>query len=326
MPQKVEISHKTVVFTVLFLVSLWLIVQIREIIFLVFVSFILMSAFNPLTELLEKIRIPRFASVLLIYLCLVTFLGFIGSTILPPFITQTVHLGEKMPEYISTIFPAFQFDFNTLSQQIAPIGENLVKVTIGIFSNLITLFTIFVVSFYFLMERQYLEKHTGNFLGKDQAKKLIMIVAKVEEKLGAWVRGEMTLALTIGLMTFAGLTFLGLPYILSLSLLAAIFEIIPIVGPIISAVPAVLIALTISPLLASATVITYFIIQQVEAHLVVPMVIQRAVGLPPVVSIIALMVGGKLAGITGALLAVPVVISVETILSEYLKSRQIEVD
>lgn len=321
MPSKIEISHKTIIFSVFFMLTLYFLFQIKNIIFLVYASFILMSAFNPVTGFLEKLRIPRVISVILFYILLILLLIFIGSAFLPPVITQTAHLAEKMPEYIGTVLPMVKLDMQVISQQIAPLGENLVKVTIGIFSNVITIFTIFVVSFYFLIERQHLEEHLSNLIGKNTAGKYMTITGKVEDKLGAWVRGQLTLVLTIGLATFVGLTALGMPFALSLSLFAAIMEIVPIVGPIISAIPAILIAFTISPVMAVAALVVYFIIQQTEANLIVPVVMKRAVGLPPIVSIVALLVGAQLDGIIGALLAVPLVLTVETIISEYVKLK-----
>jgi len=322
MPAKIEISHKTIIFTVLFLILLWVLVQIREIIFLVFVSFILMSAFKPIADYSEKIHLPRILSVLVVYILILAFLAFAGSTILPPLVSQTIHLGEGMPDYIKSVLPFVKIDAQAVTAQIAPLGQNLLQVTIGIFTNLITLFTVIVISFYLLIERKDLNSQLSNFIGAEGAKKLMVVIAKVEERLGAWVRGQLMLALTIGLATYIGLIFLNLPYILALSLFAGILEIVPIIGPIISAIPAILIALTVSPFLAILTVAVYFIIQQLESQIVVPIVMKKAVGLPPLVTIIALMIGAKLGGIGGALLAVPLVVTIGTAVSEYPKLKE----
>lgn len=322
MPAKVEISHKTILFTVFFLVLLWLLIQIKDIIFLVFIAFILMSALKPVVELLEKIRIVRPLAILLVYIVVLLFLTFIGSSILPPLVTQTIFLGRIFPEYIKSVFPFVKIDPQVISQQVTPFSENLFKVTIGVFSNVVALFTILVISFYLLLERKHLELHLAEFMGEKGAKMLISIISKVEERLGAWLRGQLTLMLVIGLSTYIGLVFLGIPFVLPLAILAGILEIVPIIGPIISAIPAVILALTISPLLAVATAVLYFVIQQLENNLLVPMVMRQAVGLPPLVTITALMIGAKLAGVTGAILAVPVVVTVETLFSEYLKLKK----
>lgn len=322
MPEKIEISHKTIIFTILFLLLLWLIFQINEIIFLVFVAFILMSAFKPWVDLLEKYHIPRIFSVLLIYIFIIGIIAWGASSVLPVLAIQTIHLGENISKYLSSVTPFLKLDYQVIIQQITPIGENIFKLTIGVFSNIVTLFSLVIISFYLLIERNNLVKYLSNITDEKKAQRWVDIISKIEERLGAWVRGQLTLGITIGIFTFIGLTLLGIPYVLSLSILAGIFEIVPIIGPIISAIPAILVALTISPLLAVITTAVYFIIQQTEAHIVVPFVMKKTVGLPPLVTIISLMMGAKIAGIGGALLAIPLVVAGITLVSEYVKMRE----
>ncbi|MBI3379402.1 AI-2E family transporter [Candidatus Gottesmanbacteria bacterium] len=321
-PAKVEISHKTIIFTLIFLISLWFLYQIREIIFLVFVAFILMSSFKPWADFLEKYRIPRIISVFIIYIFLITLLAWGASNLLPALVTQSIHLGENLPKYLKSTAPFLTIDYQILSQQVTPLGENVLRLTIGIFSNIITLFTLIIISFYLLLERRNLIKYLSNITDENKAKNWVEIVAKIEERLGAWVRGQLILAFTIGIAAYISLSIIGIPYTLSLAILAGILEIVPIIGPIISAIPAVLIALTTSPFLALVTVLSYFVIQQLESHLIVPLVMRKTVGLPPLVTIISLLIGAKIAGIGGALLAIPIVVAGSTFLIEYIKLKE----
>lgn len=321
-PAKVEISHRTIIFTVFFLLFLWFLYQIREIIFLVFVAFILMSAFKPWASFLEKYRVPRIVSVLIIYIAIILSIAYGASSVLPSLVTQSIHLSENLPSYLKSVVPFLKIDQQIITQQIAPLGENVLKVTIGVFSNIITLFTLIIISFYLLIERKNLPGYLSSFTEERKVRIWIEIIGKIEEQLGAWVRGQMLLAITIGITTYIGLTIIGIPFTLSLAILAGILEIVPIIGPIISAIPAVLVALTNSPFLALITVAVYFIIQQVESHLVVPLVMKQTVGLPPLVTIISLMIGAKIAGIGGALLAVPLVVTAGTLVSEYMKLKE----
>ena len=282
-----------------------------------------MTAFKPWADYFEKWRIPRPLSVLVIYILFLGIIAYIATAVLPPLITQSAHLIQSLPAYIKSVLPFIQIDVQTLTQQIAPLGENIFKVTIGVFSNIIALFTIFMISFYMIIERKYLESHLADFLGAEGARQIVIIIKKIEEKLGAWVRGQLLLAFAIGLFTFIGLTILGIPFTLPLSILAGILEIVPFIGPIISAIPAILVALTFSPLLALTTAAAYFVIQQLEAHIVVPLVMKKAVGIPPLMTIISLMIGAKLAGISGALLAIPVVLVIETIIVEYTRLKKV---
>lgn len=289
---------------------------------MVFVAFILMSAFKPWADFLEKYRVPRIISVLLIYIFLVVAIAWGTSSVLPSLVTQTIHLGENLPGYLHTVVPFLKIDQQVITQQIAPIGENIVKLTIGVFSNIITLFSLIIISFYLLIERKRLIDHLSNFMSEAESKKWAEIISKIEERLGAWVRGQLMLGVMIGIMTFIGLTLLDIPYTLSLSILAGILEIVPIIGPIISAIPAILIALTISPVLAMIAAVAYFVIQQSESHVIVPLVMKQTVGLPPLATIISLMIGAKIAGVGGALLAIPMVVAGATLVTEYIKMRE----
>ena len=322
MPSKIEISYKTIIFTVFFLILLWFLVQIIDTIFLVFVAFIIMTAFKPWVDLLERIFLPRVLAIIIVYLGMFTLLGYTTSVLLPPLVSESIHLAEILPGYTREVLPFIQIDPQIISQQLAPIGENVLKVTFGIFGNMIAVFSIFVISFYLLVQRKQLEPLLSEFVGEKGAITLINTLRKVEGRLGSWVRGQATLMVFIGITIFIGLTLLRVPFALPLSILAGILEIVPVIGPIFSAIPAVLVALTITPFLAVVTTMLYFTVQQVEAHLVIPFVMRKAVGIPPLITIISLMVGGKLGGIAGAILAVPIVVTLETVFSEYLKSKE----
>lgn len=322
MPSKIDISHKSILFTIIFLILLWFLIRIKEIIFLIYVAFILMTALKPLVDKLEQYRIPRVIGALITYIIILVILIFAGSALLPPLITQTIRLGESLPGYVNSFQPFIKIDVQTIVQQVTPLGENLLKVTLGVFNNVISVFTLIVISFYMLIERKNLESHLSGIVGDEGSKKIIIILHRIEERLGSWVLGQISLGFTIGLATFIGLLLFNLPFALPLAIFAGIMEIVPIIGPIISAIPAILAALTISPILALAVAALYFIIQQLEAQLVVPFVMRKAVGIPPLVTIIALLTGAQLAGIGGALLAVPVVVTLEVFLSEYIRLKE----
>jgi len=319
MPTKIEISYKTILFILFVLILLWVTYQILEIILLVFVAFIIMSAIRPLVDILEKKKIPRVIGTLLVYLVFVGILTFILTSLVPPFITQMIHMINLLPNLIGTALPFTQINLSSLTQQIAPVSENIFKVTVGIFNNVFTILTLFVVSIYMVLERRNLDKQLTLFFGGSTGKRIFEYVIKVEERLGYWVRGQLALGVTIGVVTGIALFILGLPYALPLGILAGVLEFIPIIGPIIAMIPSVLLALTMSPILALITIGVYILIQQFEAHIVVPLVMKTVVGLPPLATIIAFLIGAKLGGIVGALLAIPVLVTVSTIISEYIR-------
>lgn len=322
MPTKVEITHKTIFFTFGFVALIWFLLEIKEIILIIFLSFILMSALRPTVERLERLKIPRVLAIFLVYLVMLFFLGLLGSSILPQLVAQTIRFWERLPEIFNRIIPFIPLNFEFLTQQLTPVGGNILLVTIGFFSNVFNLLTLMVLTFYLLLERQNLEETFKTLLGEETGQKVVKTVWKIEEKLGAWLRGQLFLMFIIGLASFIGLTALGVDYALPLAITAGLLEIVPIVGTIIAFLPAVVVAFVVSPVLALAVTALYFIIHQTEGNLIVPAVMRRAVGLSPLVTLIALMVGAKLGGIFGALLAIPLVVVLQVIIEELSEQRK----
>lgn len=324
MVNKVEVSHKTIIFTVVLLMSLWVVVQIRDIIILLFVSFVLMAALTPIIDKLEQKRIPRTIAILIIYAVLLSIMTLIGTLIVPPLVNQTVHLVSGLPAYIQSIAPEANIQINTILQQIIPVGGGVIRFSLGVFTNIIAFVTFLVFTFYFLLERKKLNGYLNKMIGKEAGKRFFHIVEEIEFRLGAWVRGELLLMLTIGILTYVGLTIIGINYALPLALIAGLLEIVPIVGPIISAVPAILVGLTVSPGFALVVVALYIIIQQLENSVVVPAVMRKAVGLSPLITILALMIGARLAGIGGALLSIPLVLVLDVVVRHLLHKENLE--
>lgn len=315
MLNKVEISHKTIIFALVLLVGAWLLLQVRDIIFLLFLSFIFMSALRPIVDWLEVRRIPRILAILIIYFLVFGVVGFIIAGLIPQLGAQSGKLFTEIPIFLNRMFPSVSLDLQSLSQQIAPIGENLVKVTVGVFSNFVTMMTVMTFTFYFLLERGNMKSILSGLLGEEVGDRVFDVLLKVERRLSAWVLGELMLMVFIGFLVYAGLFFLRVEFALPLAIIAGVLEIVPTIGPILSAIPAILVAFAHSPILALTVIALYIIVQQVENNIVVPIVMRKSVGLPPVMTILALMVGGRLAGIAGAVLAVPVLLAIEEVVA-----------
>ncbi len=179
MVNKVEISHKTIIFLALFILAAWLIFQIKDIILLLFVSFILMSALHPLVDKMEKSRIPRALAILIIYIVGILFLGFVGTIVIPPLVNQSVKLGSQLPGFVNSLFPFSRLNIDTVFQQFLPVGESIVKLTMGIFSNIITLVTFLVFTFYFLLEKRKIEQYIVNFVGGESGRGVIDIISNI---------------------------------------------------------------------------------------------------------------------------------------------------
>ena len=315
--RKIEISLRTVLATLAILAGIWLILQIRDILFLLFIAFLLMTALYPMVALLERIKIPRLLAIIIVYAVIFGVVGVFVISSIPSLITQTTRFVEEMPGVVSKVLPYWNINITTLVQQLAPIGQNIVQFTVGIFSNIFTTFTVLVFTFYFLLERRHIKKIISDTFGETIAARAIRVLQAIELRLGAWVRGELILMVSIGLFVYIGLTILHVDFALPIAIVSGLMEIIPNIGPIISAIPAVLIGLSISPVVALSVIVLYIIVHQVEGNIVVPIVMKQSVGLSPLVSILALMIGGRLAGMTGAVLAVPVLLVCQVLIKYF---------
>lgn len=317
MVSKIEISHKTIIFTLILLAGIWLVWQIRDILLFLFIAFIIMSGLRPMVDGLENKKVPRILAVVIVYLGIIGILTILIASIIPAMIIQSTHMIQTLPSVIEKVIPYGVVNLAEFTQQIAPIGQNIIKVTINIFSNIITILTILVFVFYFLLERKHTKAMLAGFVGIDQAEISMGVLERIESRLGMWIRGQLILMTIIGVMTYIGLLLLRIDFALPLAIFAGLLEILPNIGPIISAIPAVLVALSISPVAALSVIGLFIIVHQLENNLIVPFVMKQSVGLSPLITIFALMIGGKLAGISGAILAVPIVLIIQELLNAY---------
>jgi predicted PurR-regulated permease PerM len=315
MPTKIEISHRTIIFILVILAAIWFVLQVRDILFLLFISFILMAALRPLVDRLEKMHLPRIISILLLYGIVFGGFGALIASIVPAVAVQSARLFDQLPDFLDRIYPGVALNMQSLIGQIAPVGENVLRVTLGIFSNILTMLMVLTFTFYFLLERRHLKDFLDGLLGEHVGDTFFAILLRVEKRLGAWLLGELFLMFVIGLLVYIGLFSLRIEYALPLAIIAGMLEIVPTIGPIISAFPGVLVAFSHSPVLALSVVALYIIVQQIENNFIVPMVMKKSVGLQPILTILALMIGGRFAGVVGAILAVPILVTVQEIIA-----------
>lgn len=319
---RVEISYRTIVFTTIFLFFLWFLYSIKSVLLALFIALILMSALNPIVKVLEKKRIPRpLASLLLLILVMLMFAGLIAS-IIPAVIEQTRSLLTQFPEAMARL-GIVSIDQQIISDQLGSIPGNIAKLVINAFSNLIAIFTLLVVTYYLLAERAHLHQYLVIFFSDHKKEeKIEQLINKFEHQIGGWIRGQLSLMLIIGILTYIGLSLLNVNYALPLAIIAGLFEIVPNIGPTISMIPAVLMASAISPVIALATIALYFLIQQFENNIIVPKIMQKAIGVRPLTTIVVLMIGITIAGVLGAILAIPSYLVIRIILQEIYPSER----
>lgn len=318
MPQKIDISHRTVIFTAGFILALWIIYLIRDLLIILFVAVIFVSALDSLVKFFIKLKLPKVLSIALTYLIIIAAVAALIISIVPPLVEQSSRLIVAAPSLVAQFFNITNIDKTVFSSELTSFSKNLFSLTLSIFDNLLTIIFLLVLTFYMLLEKEDLESRIAS-LFKSREERVRKSMIKIEEKLGAWLQGQLILSLLIGILSYIGLTILNIPYALPLALIAGIMEVIPVIGPIISALPAIFLALTISPLLSVGVAAMYLVIQQMENNLIVPQVMKRAVGLNPLVVILAIAIGGRLLGIPGALLAVPMAVVFQIIATEIIE-------
>jgi len=314
----VEISYKTILFILFLSVSLWLVYQIKDILFLFFISLILVGALNPTVTSIERRKVPRWVAILSIYLILLIFLFGVLAGVVPP-------LAQQVSEFVRT-FPSIVQKVGLLSitpdliasqmKELVVLPSGILRFTFSIFSNLLAVIAVLVLAFYLLLEHENLGGYLLDLFGKEGEEKGKRIIRKLESSLGSWVRAEIILMTFVGVLSYFGFLLLGLNFALPLALLAGILEIIPNIGPIVAAFPAAFLGFLASPFLGLATIFWCTLVQQVENNFLVPRVMRKTVGINPVITLLSLAVGLRLAGIGGAILAIPVYLTIKIFLAE----------
>ena len=326
MPKKIEISHRTIIFTVFVVLSYLFISRVADIIMQFFVALLIMAILNPLVTKLSKYKIPRAASVLLAYLLLIGVIGFSISSIVPPLAEQTTSFINNLPKFLDNLGFSFLFSDQVIQQlvaQVAALPSEVAKITVSIFSNIVAVVAVLVFAFYLLLERDKLDIQLSYLFGQKKKKEVGKFIDLLERSLGSWARAQLTLMIIIGVTTYIGLRLIGIPFALPLALLAGILEIVPYIGPIVAAVPAVLIGFGLSPLQGIAVAALAFLVQQLENYLFVPKIMQRSTGVSPIVTLFALAIGFRLAGIVGVLIAIPIFIALRLVIAEYYFSGKL---
>jgi len=322
----VSISPSIIVFTVFFLLGLYFLWFIQSVLTLLILAFIIAVALAPVARKLRLLlKVNEFVAIALTYGLLIISVSIILAIMLPPL---TKELGEILTLFnlpaLTTFISEFKFSLseigNFAERVSGSVGTILVIIT-STFSGIFTTFTLFVISFYILVERKKLHTKISWITTKPaHLERLRKCLDSIEEQLGGWVRAEISLMTTIGLVTYAGLLIFQVPYALPLAVLAGLLEILPNLGPTIAAVPAVIIAfITQGWLVAVSVLIMCLLIQQVENNFLVPRVMSDRVHIDPLAVIVVILIGLELAGVLGALLAVPVYIIARTVYSFYFK-------
>jgi predicted PurR-regulated permease PerM len=321
-----EISIWSVLRIIALFIGLWLLYLIRDVLIILLVVMIISVALEPYVLRLEKDKIPRGVSVIVLYLTLLIVLGLAIYFIVPPVATQIKELTINLPYYTQRATEinlgntgAISTLLDSLSQRLSDLAGGVLSTVIAVFGGIVYAITIFALTFYALVDGARLRRSLASLIPVEQKERLYTTINKVSEKLGDWLRGQLILMLTIGVLDGGILGILGIKYALTLGLLAGLLEIIPVIGPIIAAVTAVLVAFISGTAIwkIAAIVVAYVLIQQLEGNILVPKIMSKVIGLSPIFVIIAILIGNRLLGLGGAMLAVPVAAGIQVFVLEY---------
>lgn len=334
---QLDYSTKVILRVVGVLLALAFLWVVRDIVVILLLSLVLASAMEPMVDYLNRWKIPRFVSVLGAYIVVLGIISGVVALMAPLVIEQAKLLGDNLPQYAADVqsrYPTISAffggaDLTSIAHSFLSGGEGssaLFSRTVGLFNGLFAVITVLVVSFYLVAADRGMKHFIHDLVPTTHQKVVMSLIEKVQRKMGLWVVGQLILSVFIFALTYIGLSILGVKYALFLALLAGLLEVVPYVGPFLSAVPAVFFALIQSPALVIGVIILYIVIQKTEGYILVPKVMEKTVGTSPLVVLLALLVGFKLAGILGLLLAVPLAGAITVVIHELFSEKGHQLD
>src|SRR5688572_5754522 len=333
----------TLAMTALSIIVLWAAYLVRDVLLLLYVSGLLAIGFSPIVRLIERQqvlpigsrRFPRWLAILILYLAILGTLALVGSLVLPPLVDQAQafwrakdEMFEKAQQFL--ISKGLLSEHLTFQQAVqrAPgagggeaIGRTVFSAIVGLAGGIVGLLTILIVTFYLLVEAGTLRTFLLQLFPRRDRPRVDAAARDITTKVSAWLGGQLLLAGIIGSTSALGLWLLGIPFFYVLALISGIGEMIPIIGPVLSAIPAIAVAATVSFKKVLLVIVFFVVQQQIENHVLVPKVMERQVGVSALTVIVALLIGGKLLGIPGAILAVPTAGILQVLFTEWMNTR-----
>ena len=328
------------VFVVCVFLIFWLLYRLSFLIFLLFVAIVLGTAIRPMVEWLQRRGISRIAGVIIIYFMLATFAIGILALVLPLIADQATHISQNLPQYYAEIRRALGNSNNRLLQNIAfrlpaqlslflstnPNAEVdvLDQVTQTVFyanlavRGILSVLAIFLLAYYWTQESSQVVRTLIRLVPLHRRHETQEFVQLAERKIGGYIRGQGILCLVVGLAAFVSYTLIGLPYTLVLAIFAGIMEMIPVFGPALGAIPALLAALSIDPGKAIWVLVATGLIQMMENLWLVPRIMKNSIGVNPIIIILSLVAFGSVFGFAGTLLALPLAAIIQLVLDRIL--------
>lgn len=342
----VNITTGTMVRSILLVLLVAALFYLQKLVLVILTAIVIASAIEPATRWFVKYKFPRLVAVMIVYLLFLSFLLGFFYFFLPPVLSEMINFLAILPSYLATfdssspfqesVFLGTQSVVDTLSitnvvtelrALFSNVSESFLATITVVFGGVLSFVLIIVFSFYFAVQETGIDDFIKIVSPIKYQKDLINLWKRSQVKIGLWMQGQLILAVIVGVLVYLGLTILGVKYALLLAVIAAIFELIPVFGPILSAIPAILIGFVDGGATTGLLVIgLYIIIQQFENHLIYPLVVTKVVGVPPLLVILALLIGAQLAGFLGIILSVPIAAVIQEVVSDVQRKKEMELD
>ena len=338
----ISLSTGTVVKILVVLAAAWLLWFLRDVALIVFTAVVIASAVEPGVRLFMRRAVPRLPAVFAVYSLLLGTFFILFYLFFPLVLEDFATFVTSLPTYLEYITKGGAFDTYTSILGIpspsaitsgdvmtsirealgAQTYTNAFSAASAIFGGVFSLILILVFSFYFALVETGVDDFLRIVTPKSHQSYVLGLWRRTQHKIGLWMQGQLILGVLIAVLVYLSLTILQVPHALVLAVIAGIFEIIPVFGPILAAIPAVIIAFVSGgPLFGLVVAGIYILIQQFENHLIYPQVVTRVVGVPPLLVILALIVGANLAGFLGIILSVPVAAMLQEFVSDIEAGR-----
>lgn len=315
-----------VIFAFLALVFLWL---TRDIILLLLLALILASAMEPLVDYLHSKKIPRGLSVIMVYFVVIGAAVLVVYLMIPPVLDQYKILksnlsSEQYTQALNTQIGGYSLQnfFKDLFSDSGN-GNSVVQNTFGVFNGALDVVAVLVISFYLVAEQKGMKSFVSSLIPAHHHEFTLGLITKIQHKMGLWVIGQIIISFGIFIFTYIGLLLLHVPYALVLALLSGLFEVVPYIGPFISAIPAIFIAFIVSPSLALWVAVLYLLVHEVEGYVLVPKIMEKTVGQSPLLTLLALLIGYQLAGIVGLIISVPLSTALTVTVQEFWPNEKL---
>jgi predicted PurR-regulated permease PerM len=313
-----------VIFAFLGLVFIWL---IKDIIVLVLIALILASAMDPLVNYLHAKKVPRVLSVFMVYVVVIGITGLVIGLMIPPVIQQAKILQSNLPNYSHVLNSEIGgYSLNDFFQNLTSgfgNGNSVIQNTVGVFNGALDAIAVLVISFYLVAEEKGMKTFVAALIPSHHHEFTLGLINKIQKKMGLWVLGQVIISFGIFLFTYIGLSLLHVQYALVLALLSGLFEVVPYIGPFLSAIPAMFIGFIQYPSLAIWVAILYLLVHEVEGYVLVPKIMEKTVGTSPLLTLLALLIGYQLYGVLGLLISVPLATALTVIVNEFWPSTNV---